>query len=310
MRTLFFGTPELAVPSLDALHRISEIALVISQPDKPKGRGLAVTPTPVKARALELGLPVEQPTKVRTPELAARLTSIGADVALVIAYGRILPLGILSAPRLGCVNVHASLLPRYRGAAPIQWAIVDGNAETGVCLMQMDEGMDTGAVIACERTPIAENETAGELGPRLAAIGASLVERDLPRYVRGELHATAQDHGAATMAPLLEKDHGRIDFAQRARAVHDRARGMTPWPGAFAFARGERVKLFATRVGEETGSHGEPGTILAIDGDGARVACSPGIVVIGEMQLEGRKRMRAVDIASGRALQVGDRLTS
>ncbi len=300
-RAIFFGTPAFAVPTLEALLDVADVRLVVTQPDRRSGRGMKLTPPPVKELALSRGVEVIQPKKVRDGTLASRLSAEEADVGVVVAYGRILPPAVLDAPRLGCVNVHASLLPRWRGAAPIQWAIVHGDAETGVCLMQMDEGMDTGPVLACESTPIEENETAAELSERLSAMGGALIRRELPRFVTGELSPSAQDHEAATMAPLLEKRDGRLDFEASARAVHDRARGMTPWPGAQATLDDKRVKIHVTRVEAESGKHGEPGTVVAADKNGICVACGEGLLTILELQLEGRKRVSAEAFAAGHA---------
>jgi methionyl-tRNA formyltransferase len=247
-RAVFMGTPQFAVPCLDALVEIAEVTAVVCQPDKPRGRGLELAPPPVKARALELGLDVHQPTKLKTGDFAAWLKEQNADVALVVAYGRILPKDVLAAPRLGCVNVHASLLPKYRGAAPITWAVVNGEPETGITLMQMDEGMDTGAMLEQFVTPIVPEETAGELSERLSALGALAVRKGLPKYVAGGYTPVTQDHAKATHASMLEKEMGRIDFAKPARAVHDHVRGMTPWPGAFTASRGKTLKVHATRV--------------------------------------------------------------
>src|SRR5580692_3073460 len=243
LSALFFGSPAFAAPSLDALNTVATVCAVVCQPDKPRGRGLEVASPAVKVRALELGLPVVQPTKLRTGEFAAWARAQRADVALVVAYGRILP-----APRLGCVNVHASLLPRYRGAAPVTWAIVHGEAETGVTLMKLDEGMDTGPTFARVATPIDPDETAGALGERLSRIGGDAVREWLPRYVAGGCVLDPQDAAAATMAPMLAKDNGRIDWTRGARQVHDHVRGMSPWPGAFTTARGRPLKVNAARV--------------------------------------------------------------
>ncbi len=263
MRALFFGTPDIAVPALDALHAVAEVAGVVCQPDKPAGRGLELKPPPVKLRAAELGLPVVQPTKIRTPEFAAWVRDAAADVALVIAYGRILPPAVLAAPRRGCFNLHASILPRYRGAAPITWAVVDGEHETGVSLMAMDEGMDTGPVFSIHRIPIDPEATADNLYLALGALAADVVRADLARAVAGELTATPQDHAAATMAPLLEKEHGRIDWARPASRVHDHVRGMTSWPGAFTTAGGKTLKVLESRTGATGGEQGPPGTVVA-----------------------------------------------
>ena len=256
MRALFFGTPAIAVPALDALASVADIAGVVCQPDRPAGRGLALQPPPVKLRALEMGLSVVQPQKVRTPEFAAWVRETAADVALVVAYGRILPLAVLEAPRRGCLNLHASILPRYRGAAPITWAIVRGETETGISLMQMDEGMDTGPVLSIHRLPIGPETTAGELTLALGALAADVVRADLARALNGELPAVPQDHAAATMAPILDKENGRIDWRQPAQAVHDHVRGMSPWPGAFTTAGGKVLKVLESRVGAAAGAAG------------------------------------------------------
>lgn len=306
-RAIFFGTPEIAVPSLEALAAITEVVRVVSQPDRPAGRGNKIAPTPVHAAADRLGLPVMQPTKVRTPELAAELRALEADVGIVIAYGRILPKGLLEAPRLGCLNLHASLLPRWRGAAPIQWAVVSGDRETGVCLMQMDEGLDTGAVLARSSRPIDENETSGELFAKLGLDAAALLRAELPRFLRGELVPVPQPSEGVTLARMLEKSDALLDFGQRARAIHDRARGLCPWPGAETRALGQRVKVHATRVAHDEGTLGAPGTVLAIDERGIEVACGEGSVLLTELQLEGKKRARGHEVANGMRLSVGAR---
>jgi methionyl-tRNA formyltransferase len=310
VRTIFFGSPEFAVPCLDALHDISEIAAVISQPDRPAGRGLAVRPPPVKSRARELGLEVWQPTKVRTAEFAEKLRELQADVAVVVAYGRILPRAVLAAPRLGCVNVHASLLPRWRGAAPIQWSIVHGDAATGVTLMKMDEGMDTGPILAMDSTPIEPEDDAASLGERLSKRGAELLRRELPRYVAGELVPKPQDDTLATMAPLLQKSDGRIDWAQSARAVHDQIRGMNPWPGAFTVLGGRRIKVHRAVPSTLDPEGAAPGEITALDAEGILVACAEGTLEIRELQESGRRRVDARAFISGRGVAIGHRFTN
>jgi methionyl-tRNA formyltransferase len=309
-RAIFFGTPEFAVPCLHALCEVAEVALVVTQPDRPAGRGMKLAPPPVRVAAEARGLRVLQPTKVRTPEFAASLREIGADVALVVAYGRILPSGVLSAPRLGCVNVHASLLPGLRGAAPIQWAIARGESRTGVCLMQMDEGMDTGPVLACDALDIGPEETAGELAPRLSQLGAELVRTQLPRYLRGELVATPQDHARATLAPMLTKEHGRVDFRRSATEVHDLVRGLHPWPAAYAFLDDQRLKLHRVRVLTAHGEHGAPGAIVRADRHAIEVACGTGVIAIEELQPEGKRRMSAADFCAGTRLQPGARFAT
>jgi methionyl-tRNA formyltransferase len=305
VRALFFGTPAIAVPALEALHEIAEIPLVVCQPDRPAGRGLELRAPPVKVRALELGLPVIQPLKVKTPEFAAQIAEQNADVALVIAYGRILQPAVLAAPRRGCMNLHASILPKYRGAAPITWAIVNGERETGVCLMQMDAGMDTGPVFSTHTIPIGENMTADELSVELGKLAAEVVRRDLKRAVEGELVASPQDHAAATMAPLLEKEHGRVDWKKPARAVHDHVRGMTSWPGAFSTAGGKTMKILSTRVASEEGSAGAPGEVISADKQGVVIACGTGSIRLLRGQLEGKKALDAHELVAGRSLQKG-----
>lgn len=310
MRTIFFGSPEFAVPCLEALHEVSEVAAVLCQPDRPAGRGLSLRPPAVKVRALELGLDVWQPRKVRSPELAERLRDLDADVGVVVAYGRILPKGVLDAPRLGCVNVHASLLPRWRGAAPIQWSIANGDTETGVTLMQMDEGMDTGPILVTKQTPIAPDEDAATLSRRLSRMGAELLREELRRYVAGELVARPQDDSNATMAPLLKKEHGRIDWTQTARAVHDQVRGMNPWPGAHTMLGARQIKLHRTSPSTLDSNGALPGEVTALDGEGIWVACAEGTLQIEELQESGRRRVDARSFVSGRGVAVGDRFSS
>jgi methionyl-tRNA formyltransferase len=305
MRALFFGTPELAVPSLDALAEIAEIVGVVCQPDKPAGRGMTLAPPPVKARALERGFEVSQPNKLRTGEVAAWMHERNADVALVVAYGRILPKDVLDAPRLGCVNVHASLLPKYRGAAPITWAVVDGERETGITLMQLDVGMDTGPMLAKYPLAIGADETAGELGVRLGLLGADVVRRELPRVVAGDVVPEAQDDSRATVARMLTKDDGRVDFERAARRVHDHVRGMSPWPGAFTTLGAKKVKILATRVASAARS-GRPGQVVLADKAHLLVACGEGAVEIESVQLEGKRAMRGVEWVMGRGVKEGD----
>ncbi len=310
MRTIFFGSPEFAVPCLDALNEISEVVAVISQPDRPAGRGLAMRPPAVKQRALELGLDVWQPTKVRTAEFAERLRTLEADVAVVVAYGRILPLAVLEAPRAGCVNVHASLLPRWRGAAPIQWSIVHGDEETGVTLMQMDEGMDTGPILATAATRIEAADDAATLSERLSNMAAALLREQLPRYLAGELAPKHQDDAAATMAPLLDKSDGRIQWNKPARAVHNQIRGMNPWPGAHTVLGERRIKVHRTLATTLDPEGARPGEVIALDPEGILVACAEGTLEIQELQESGRKRVDARAFASGRGVAVGDCFSS
>ena len=309
-RALFFGSPAFAVPSLDALHSLAEVVGVVCQPDKPAGRGLTLTPPAVKVRAIELGLPVVQPTKLRTGEFGAWVRDRAADVALVVAYGRILPRDVLEGPRLGCVNVHASLLPKYRGAAPITWAVVHGETESGVTLMKLDEGMDTGPTFARVVTPVGPDETAGELSGRLASLGADAVTRWLPAYVAGECPLQPQDSALATMAPMLEKDQGRIDWSKSARQVHDHVRGMSPWPGAFTSARGKTLKVRATRVVNGTAAGVVAGQVVVADKSRVMVACGQACVELVTVQPEGKRAITGAEWVMGRGVAEGDLLGS
>src|SRR5215468_96906 len=254
------GSPEFAVPCLRALHAQHEVALVVSQPDKPAGRGGKLAAPPVKVAAQELGLPVIQPRSARTGELRDALAASGAELAVVVAYGKILPRAVLEALPRGCINVHGSLLPRYRGAAPVQWAVIHGDAETGVSIMQLDEGMDTGPVYLERRVAIDPDETSGELLERLAPIGAEALLEVIAGLAAGTARAVAQDHASASHAPMLAKADGAIDFGQPAAAVAARIRGVDPWPGAHATLRGQTVKLFRARPTVSEHASGPAGT--------------------------------------------------
>jgi methionyl-tRNA formyltransferase len=310
VRTIFFGSPDFAVPCLEALHDISDIRAVVSQPDRPAGRGLAMRPPAVKKRALELGLKVWQPTKIRTVEFSEKLRALEPDVAIVVAYGRILPRAVLDAPRAGCVNVHASLLPRWRGAAPIQWSIVHGDSVTGVTLMLMDEGMDTGPILATASTPIGPDDDAAILSQRLSKMGAWLLRQELPRYLAGDLEPHAQDEGQATAAPLLTKEHGLIDWNKPARAVHNQIRGMNPWPGAHTVVGKRHIKVYRAAVSTLEGKGVPPGQVIGLQSDAIVVACGEGSLELRELQESGRKRADARSFIAGRRITVGDRFKS
>ena len=302
MRVVFMGSPAFAMPCQRALAAQHEVALVVSQPDKPAGRGGQLTPPPVKLAALELGLPILQPRSARTGELRDALLASHAELAAVVAYGKILPADVLAALPRGCLNVHASILPRYRGAAPVQWAVIHGDAETGVAIMQLDEGMDTGPVLLEKRVAIDPDETSGELLERLAPIGAAALLEAIAGFAT--LVPRPQDHAAATHAPMLDKADGAIDFAGPAAAVAARIRGLDPWPGAYAQHRGQPLKLFRARP---VAGAGAPGTVLAIDPtSGLHVACTDGAVAIRDVQAAGRKRMAAGQFAAGRGIAIGD----
>jgi methionyl-tRNA formyltransferase len=304
MRVVFFGSPEFALPSLAAVAAAHEVVGVVTRADKPAGRGKQVAAPPVKTLASRLDLPVLQPPNLKGPEIIDALAALAPDVFVVVAYGRILPPAALAIPRLGPWNVHASLLPKYRGAAPIQWSIIRGETETGVCLMQMEAGLDTGPVAACDRTPIRDDDTAGTLAERLAGLGANLLARMLPLIEEGQVTLTAQDHARATLAPILKKEDGLLDFSASAEEVSARARGVDPWPGPTATLDGQPIKLFAPRV---RAGQGEPGTVLGSLPEGLLVACGRGAVAFGELQLPGRKRLPAAAVLAGHPIPPGTR---
>jgi methionyl-tRNA formyltransferase len=303
-RALFFGTPQIAVPSLEALASVADVIAVVCQPDRPAGRGLSLAAPPVKERAIALGLPVVQPAKIRTPEFAAWAEEQRADFALVIAYGRILPKAVLDAPKRGCLNLHASLLPKYRGAAPITWAIAHGEVETGISLMQMDEGCDTGPVFTQRAIPIGADMTADELTIELGRLAASVVRADVIRAALGEIESAPQDSSLATQAPLLQKEDGRIDWSRDMQSIHDHVRAMTSWPGAFTQAGGKLLKVLSTGRGGEVAS-AAPGTVVVADKRGVEVACGRGTLRLLRAQLEGKKALSAPELVSGRALSTG-----
>jgi methionyl-tRNA formyltransferase len=299
------GTPAFAVPCLSSLFDVANVVLVVTQPDKPQGRGLKLAPPPTKVLAEARGVRVIQPTKARDGALQRELAAAEADFALVVAYGKILPQDVLDTPRLGCLNVHGSLLPRFRGAAPIQWAILEGDPKTGVCLMQMDAGMDTGDVLARREVDIEENETFGELSERLSVLSGEMVRSEIPRFIRGELVPEKQPAEGATHARMLTKLDGALDFTASAKAVHDRVRGLSPWPGAFTAIAGRRMKVHATRIAAREGTLGVPGTVLHTSRSGIEVACGTGSVLLFEVQLEGKRRMSAQDLLAGFPIEAG-----
>ena len=304
-RVVFFGTPEFAVPSLQALIDGPDAVVgVVCQPDRPAGRGQKLQAPPVKQLAERHGVPVAQPVKLKTDEFPTALAAWAPDLAIVAAYGRILPVRVLETPRLGCINVHASLLPKYRGAAPIQWAILNGDAETGVTIMRMSEGMDEGDMLLQRATPIGEDETYGALQTRLATLGAAALMDALAALHGGTLTATAQDHAAATLAPMIRKEQGAIDWAQPAGVIARQVRGFHPWPSAHTTLHGKLLKIHAARA-EEGG--GEAGCVVAV-GDRIRVATGAGVLAIETLQLEGRKALAARDFTRGGGLAVGERL--
>jgi len=278
---------------------------VVSQPDRPAGRGKQLQPPPVKVLAMRLGLPVEQPTKLRDGVLAKILTALQPDVFVVVAYGRILPPDLLAVPKLGAWNLHASLLPKYRGAAPIQWAVIRGESKTGVCVMRMEEGLDTGPVAASLEESIRDDDTAGTLADRLATRGSQLLAASLLRIADGTVTPRVQDEAGATLAPLMKKEDGYLDLGANARVVSAQARGVDPWPGATVFLGGEPVKVFGPRV---IGGQGAPGEIQGLAPQGLAVACGEGAVAFAELQMPGRRRMPAAAFLAGHPIPAGERL--
>ena len=306
MKVLFYGTPEFALPTLDALLERHTVAAVVTQPDKPAGRGRRLQPPPVKERALAAGLPVLQPPRLRDPGWPERLAEVGADVAVVVAFGQILPKTVLDVPRRGSINVHASILPRYRGAAPIAWAIIRGETETGITTFQMDPGMDTGDVLLSESTAIGPDETAGELSARLSLIGARVMIRTLEQL--DSLTPRPQDNSQATMAPRLKKEDGWLRLAEPARALVNRVRGCNAWPGAAVMTPAGRLLIWRAAAVPHP-SDAAPGS-LARSGPGATcIATGEGLLLPIEVQPENRKAMAWEDFLRGARLPPGARVT-
>jgi methionyl-tRNA formyltransferase len=310
VKLVFCGTPHFAVPTLQALIAAGhDIALVVSQPDRPVGRSQQLTPPPVKQTALAAGLEITQPEKIKNnAEFRARLEAIAPDAIVVVAYGRIIPPWMLSLPRLGCINLHASLLPKYRGAAPIQWAVAMGETVTGNTTMLLEEGLDTGPILLQQEIPIPPAQTSPELFDVLAKAGAPLVVRTLSGLDSKTITPRQQDHSRASLAPILTRDDGRMDFAKyTARELWNRWRGFQPWPGASASLEGKKLIVHQMHVAHKE-RPGEPGLVEVADG-AILVACAQGTwIELTELQLEGKKRMTAADFLRGTALKPGLRL--
>ena len=302
MRIVFMGTPDIAATCLKKLLAEGfQVVGVYTQPDRPKGRGMKMVFSPVKEVALAENIPVFQPENFREEETVQQLAELKPDVCAVVAYGRILPQKVLDIPTKGCVNIHASLLPQYRGSAPYQWAVLDGCGETGVTAQYMALQMDAGDVIDIEKTPIGENETAGELLDRLAVLGAELLSRTMHRLEAGPVAGVPQEESRVTFAPMLDKSMCPIDWNKTAQQVHNRVRGLHPWPVATAELAGTKFKIHETVVAEGSGA---PGTILALTKTGLLVACGEGAVEIRSLQAEGGKRMAAPDYFRGHPLEI------
>ena len=309
MRIVFMGTPDFAVPSLEALLKSDDpIVGIVTQPDRPKGRGQRLFPSPVKVVAQREGIPLLQPMKMKDPKFMTELSAWKPDVIVVAAFGRILPPSILSLPPGGCINVHGSLLPKYRGAGPLQWALINGETETGITTMLMDEGMDTGAMLLQEAITIGSEDTAGTLSPRLADLGGRLLVETLTRLKTGTLTPRPQDHDKATLAPLLKKEDGIINWTMPATSIANRIRGLTPWPGAYTFSKMNRWTISRASVLDEATTL-DPGQITALAKDAIHVATGVGVLAIRELQPANGRRMPAAQYLAGHPLQIGMQLT-
>lgn len=305
MKILFMGTPDFAVPSLDALAAAGhQLVGAFSQPDKPRNRGMKLQPTPVKVCAERLGVPVFQPTKLRDGTALETIRQLDPDLIVVAAYGRILPQEILDYPRLGCINVHSSLLPKYRGAAPIHWAILNGEKETGVTIMHMALALDAGDIIRQRATPIDPDETVEDLHDRLARLGAELLVETVAQLADGTATRTPQEESQVTLAPMLSRALSPMDWTRPARALHDQVRGLIPWPAAVTELGGVRCKILATTVLDETTGKA-PGSVVAADKTGLKLACGDGRVLrIDRLQADGGKRLAAADYLRGHPIPV------
>ena len=307
MRVLFMGTPEFAVPTLEALIQEHEVIGVYTQPDKPKGRGKAMAFPPVKEKAIEHNVPVYQPAKVRVPEVVAEIEAMNPDAIVVVAFGQILPESILNIPKYGCINVHASLLPKYRGAAPMQWAIIDGEKETGITTMYMAKGLDTGDMILKATTPIGPKETGETLHDRMSVMGGPLIIETLKQIEAGTAPRTPQDDSLSCYASMLDKELGCIDWNKDAASIERLIRGLNSWPSAYTFWNEKTLKIWDSEVVEYAGSE-ENGTVIAKDKLSFTVKCGENALKILEVQLQGKKRMATQAFLVGNQVETGMRL--
>lgn len=307
MKIVYMGTPDFAVPALKKLIEAGhEITAVVTQPDRQRGRGKEVQCSPVKECAMEYQIPVFQPLKIKAPEAVAQLRTYEADIFVVAAFGQILSGEILEMPKYGCVNIHASLLPKYRGAAPIQWAVIDGEEKTGVTIMQMNEGLDTGDIITQREVLIGPEETGESLFGKLSLLGAELLVDTLPSIEQGTAVRRPQGDQSSTYARMLRKEDGRIDWTQTSKQIEQKVRGMNSWPSAYTMWKGKTLKIW--KAGWNQAVHANPpGTVVAVDKDSFAVACGEGVIRIMELQLEGKKRMPVKDFLLGYQLEEGSR---
>ncbi|MCP4603418.1 MAG: methionyl-tRNA formyltransferase [Proteobacteria bacterium] len=305
-RIVFFGTPEFAVPILTALNNKAEVVLVVTQPDRPSGRGRKRTSPPAKVNAHDLGIDVIQPEIVKGRRFAAKIATYMPDFVITAAFGRILGPSLLEVPKLASLNVHASLLPRHRGAAPANWAILAGDQETGVSIIKMEQGLDTGPVFHFEKTPVGSEESAGELLIRLAELGAEAIVDTINGF--HDLRAVPQDDNEATWARMLGKNDGIVDWSMSAPKLHRQVRGMHPWPTATTLFRGVPLKIHAARVCLKSGHEGQPGLVINISQEGIDVACGDGVLRMVEVQASGRKKLNAAQFLSGARIEPGLKL--
>jgi methionyl-tRNA formyltransferase len=314
MRVVFMGTPEFAVPTLQHLVNAEcSVVGVVCQPDRPSGRGKKIPFGPVKTFALARNLPIVQPEKMKAPEFMEVLRSWSPDVIVVAAFGRILPQAILDLPSKGCLNVHGSLLPKYRGAAPIQWAVINGEPETGVTIMVMDAGLDTGAILDQVVMPISDEDTAGDVAGQMAKVGGGLLVSTLKKWMAGTIEAQTQDESEATLAPILKKEDGLIDWSQSAITLANRIRGLSPWPGGYTFMQGERWGIWKAQVGEDDGNstlptkstYDAPGTIVGVTKHAIHVQTGQGVLHLLDIQPANKKRMAVTQYVAGHHIEVG-----
>lgn len=307
MRIVFMGTPEFAIPSLDMLVKEGyDVVAVVTQPDKPKGRGNKMCPPPVKEYAIEHGIEVLQPDKVKTEEFAEKIKEINPDLLVTAAYGKILPKSVLDIPKFGCINVHGSLLPKYRGAAPIQWSIINGEKVTGITTMYTDVGMDTGDMLVKAEIEITEDMTAGELHDKLSVLGADVLKETLLKLKAGTLERIPQSDSEATYAPMMTKEIGCIDWTKSSREIHNLVRGTNPWPGAYTSYDGKKMKVWMTSVISEDENNSKAGTILKVGKDGIVVACGLGKLNIKEIQFDNSRRMTVEEYICGHKIGEGE----
>ena len=304
MKAVFMGTPEFAVPTLQALIDHHEVLAVVTQPDKQRGRGKKMQFPPVKEKAVEYDIPVYQPQRARDEEFIEELKNLNPDVIVVVAYGQILPESILNIPKYGCINVHGSLLPKYRGAAPIQWAVLDGEEKTGITTMYMEKGLDTGDMIDKAEVVLDKKETAGSLHDKLMVLGADLLLETLKKLEDGTAVREKQNDEESCYAKMLSKDMGQIDFAKSAREIECLIRGMNPWPSAYTFLNGKTLKVWKCKVSTEK-TDAVPGTIFLADKEGIHTACGEGVLILTEVQLEGKKRMETEAFLRGYHIENG-----